>query len=66
MSPLELRSKIVTLLNRDNKRDPCLESVTLVQVPQHGGGPFEINVVAIDPYSTPGATRRYRVTVEEV
>ena len=59
MNPLELRTKIFTLLEKANVAD-----VTLI--PPTPGQPLMIEVEVPDPYSADGATRRYRVSVEEM
>ena len=65
MNPMELRYKIFTLLSRANERDGSVFD-RMELVPPVNGEPLTIALESPDPYSKPGAIRKYRVTVEEV
>lgn len=63
MNPLELRYEIYKpLAELVSTEGPLAHIEKLSPVP---GEPVAIEVTAQDPFSHPGAVRRYRVTIEE-
>ncbi|WKD36525.1 hypothetical protein [Streptomyces xanthophaeus] len=64
MSPLELRSKISNLLGRDSAKSDT--SLTIELVSPIPGQPVELAIETPDPYGKPGATRRFRIVINEL
>lgn len=63
MNPLELRYEIYSGLVNRNRPPALISAEKLSPVP---GEPVAIEIVTQDPFSHPGASRRYRVTIEEI
>lgn len=63
MNPLELRHEIHNGLVNRNRPPTLISAEKLSPVP---GEPVALEVVTQDPFSHPGAIRRYRITVEEI